>query len=90
MSLKDLGGATSYGMKKILLFVGILIIGLAAILFIGRGLINNLGMPSPTISPSVTSGAGLDDLIRLEKPEPNQLVSSPLVVTGEANGNLYF
>ena len=90
MSLKDLGGATSYGMKKILLFVGILIIGLAAILFIGRGLINNLGMPSPTISPSVTSGAGLDDLIRLEKPEPNQLVSSPLVVTGEASGNWYF
>lgn len=30
------------------------------------------------------------DLIRLEKPVPNQLVKSPLVVTGEARGYWYF
>ncbi|HEY4493261.1 MAG TPA: Gmad2 immunoglobulin-like domain-containing protein [Candidatus Paceibacterota bacterium] len=30
------------------------------------------------------------DLVKLERPEPNALIGSPLVVEGEARGNWYF
>ena len=77
-------------MKKNLLFIIILVVGLVTILFIGRGLLNNIKIPSPTVSPAATAPVGLGDLIHIEEPGYNQYVSSPLVVTGEARGYWFF
>src|SRR3989338_3119651 len=76
--------------KKILLSVSILIVGLTAIFFLSRNFLNQLVVPSPIISPTATPLAIYKDLIRLNNPEPGQLVKSPLVVTGEARGTWYF
>jgi hypothetical protein len=48
--------------------------------------------PSPTpAAPTVaTSGRGVDTLIRVRQPDAGALVTSPLVIAGEARGNWYF
>lgn len=46
--------------------------------------------PLFTPSPSAVPSNGPSNLIRLEKPGPDQLVSSPLVVAGEARGYWFF
>ncbi|MBI2064781.1 MAG: hypothetical protein HYT62_01865 [Candidatus Yanofskybacteria bacterium] len=77
-------------MKKIILFLGILAAGLSVIFFLGRDVMDNFRMSAPTVSPTMTVRSGIDNLIRLEKPEPGQLISSPLTVKGEARGYWYF
>jgi hypothetical protein len=51
------------------------------------------GGETPDAPPPVTETAATavgDSLIRLAAPQPDQLVTSPLRVTGEARGNWYF
>src|SRR3989344_4244670 len=76
--------------NKNILFIGVIVVGLAIIFFIGRGMLLSKLNPSPTISPTATFQPILNDLIRLENPKPNQFITSPPVVTGEARGYWYF
>ncbi len=46
---------------------------------------NTVNNPNPQPSP-----ASKDDLIRVTSPLPNQVVNSPLTITGQARGNWYF
>ncbi len=48
--------------------------------------------PTPTPNSTSTSGEGgsSDTMIRVTSPTPNQLVTSPIRVTGQARGNWYF
>lgn len=39
---------------------------------------------------TVTTTKGNPDIIRLESPRPEQQISSPLTITGEARGNWFF
>ncbi len=41
---------------------------------------------APVLDPSATK----DDLIRVDTPRPNQIIKSPLTITGEARGNWFF
>jgi hypothetical protein len=45
--------------------------------------------PPPPVSETAATAVA-DSLIRLAAPQPDQLVTSPLRVTGEARGNWYF
>ena len=47
------------------------------------------GSPQPVVEDS-GNAAQKADLIRLASPRPNQTVSSPLTITGEARGYWYF
>ena len=42
--------------------------------------------PAPVLDPPATK----DDLIRLDTPRPNQIIKSPLTITGEARGSWFF
>ena len=42
--------------------------------------------PVSVLEPPVSK----DDLIRLDTPRPNQVIKSPLIITGEARGNWFF
>ena len=48
------------------------------------------GMPQPVAMEDSGNAAQKADLIRLASPRPNQTVSSPLTITGEARGYWYF
>src|SRR3989344_2708790 len=76
--------------NKNILSIGVIVVGLAVIFFIGRDMLLSKLNPSPTINPTATFQPILNDLIRIENPEPNQFITSPLVVTGEARGYWYF
>src|ERR1051326_7453382 len=53
-----------------------------------------LAWPSPSKAPTTTqattTAASLDDLIVVDAPLPNTLISSPTTVTGKASGAWYF
>lgn len=46
--------------------------------------------PGPTITPAPTLSPPASDLIIINSPVPNQLISSPLTITGQARGNWFF
>src|SRR3990167_1685683 len=48
------------------------------------------GAPQPAAPEDSGNAAQKADLIRLASPRPNQTVSSPLTITGEARGYWYF
>ena|SRR3989344_1981033 len=75
--------------KQALVVILIILIGGAALLFIGREIvINPLITPLPSLVP--TPIPGLSDLIRLEEPVSGQMIKSPLTLKGEARGYWYF
>ena len=75
--------------KPLLITVSVMLIGFAALFFIGREIvINPLFTPMPSLVP--TPIPGLNDLIRLEEPISGQMVKSPLTLKGQARGYWYF
>lgn len=65
-------------MKKVFLIVIVVILGLVIWWQFGSH-VENLG-----------NELGKTDLIRLDTPRPNQVISSPLIIKGEARGNWFF
>lgn len=65
-----------------------------ALVVIGVGvswkLIENKRQPLIPNTVNIDNGQRKDELIRLEYPQPNQLISSPLTIKGEARGNWFF
>ena len=64
-----------------------------ALVVIGVGvswkLIENKRQPLIPNTVNIDNGQRKDELIRLEYPQPNQLISSPLTIKGEARGNWF-
>jgi len=48
------------------------------------------GMPQPVAMEDSGNAAQKADLIRLASPRPNETITSPLTITGEARGYWYF
>jgi len=48
------------------------------------------GMPQPAAPEDSGNAAQKADLIRLTTPQPNQTITSPLTITGQARGYWYF
>ena len=73
-----------------LLWVGIVIIGIAVLLS-GYMLwsLRNVGIKNVSVSPSIAYEE-YNDMVRVVSPQKDQVVRSPLIVTGEARGVWYF
>lgn len=80
------------------IFIILIVLALAALFLYFYRSGDLVGIPtpipglSPTLSPTPTSGdmAEKPNLIRVFTPRINTIVSSPLVIKGEARGNWYF
>lgn len=71
----------------------ITILIVVALLVIGTGVLWWKPTAQEPLSPVATNDAFNGekyDLIRVESPRPNQVVTSPLIVTGQARGNWFF
>ena len=76
--------------KKILSAV-VVILGVIAMFFLSRNLVPKLEpISSPSVMPSSIIEVEKSDMIRVVQPISDQVVSSPLIVTGEARGTWYF
>lgn len=56
----------------------------------GRTFVNGNATGTPSGGATSTAPVSYKDMIRVSSPLPNQLVSSPLVIRGEARGGWYF
>jgi hypothetical protein len=63
---------------------------LLLILLLGGGLYWSLSRPAAPLDNNEMTEVEPVELIRLDQPQPEQLVTSPLTVTGEARGYWYF
>lgn len=83
---------------NILIVVGAAIV--VAVLAFMTTLVKPNMNPSPSLSPSLsispgvsvspTPSFGIPDLIFLDQPAPNQIVTSPIIITGRARGTWFF
>lgn len=72
--------------KNLVLALGLAGVMIAGILWYFLGYSNNV----PVLTPTITATPDKSNLIILESPKPNDVVISPLTVTGRARGNWYF
>lgn len=92
--------------NTLLAIIGILAVGILVIIALSSGRKNNVdvtpgGTTAGMTTAGTTTGTGgtiggtnggtvISDMIRVTSPQPNAIVSSPLIITGEARGNWYF
>jgi hypothetical protein len=75
-------------MRTKLLFI--LLVTLLALLLALTAISLKVKKQSPNIPPPAQETTGKEDIIVVDYPKPNDLVTSPLVVTGKARGTWYF
>lgn len=76
-------------MKKYWWLALVAIGAVAIIIYLNSGN-NNVAQKAANPIPPAVSNYQYKDLVRIKKPLPNNVISSPLLVEGEARGNWFF